>query len=299
MNRHSFTNVLFSATLLAAIPGMARGQQCPDWSPEFNQIDDPVALQQLESERSEDWPNLNPQMNGGISIQQGIQSLDQAIQQYQQELQQAQQAWLATRSSSAPMPKMNGTECRSSNNMEAAAMAAAWRSGQYAQRHPCGTGQRSTLLVAGPECRPSLTHRSTRWVRGPLIRGVGLGSYAASFESGAASEAGSNVSKRSGMVNSVTKSWRPPAEQQQAQDSLAQSAALADPFADPESNSGATSASSSAASSDAFIATSASTTSSIQTSDIPSAAAFCGRVIKQEDVYYRRCSRHATASRNE
>jgi hypothetical protein len=65
-------------------------------------------------------------------------------------------------------------------------------------------------------------------------------------------------------VNSVTKSWKPPAEQQQAQDSLAQSTVLADPFADSESNSSATG--SDALNSDDS-ATSASTTSSIQTSD--------------------------------
>lgn len=57
-----------------------------------------------------------------------------------------------------------------------------------------------------------------------------------SFDSGAASEAGLNISKRSGMVNSVTKNWKPPAEQLQAQDSLAQSTTLADPFADSNSN---------------------------------------------------------------
>jgi len=74
--KHQSPNVLLSVTLLAAMSSMAWGQQCSDWSPEFDQIDDPVALQQLQSARSEGWPNLNPQMNGGISLQQGIQSLD-------------------------------------------------------------------------------------------------------------------------------------------------------------------------------------------------------------------------------
>jgi hypothetical protein len=44
------------------------------------------------------------------------------------------------------------------------------------------------------------------------------------------------VSKRSGMVNSVTRNWQPPAEQQALQDSLAQNTALTDPFADPVVN---------------------------------------------------------------
>ncbi len=247
--KHQTPNVLLSVTLLAATSSMAWGQQCSDWSPEFDQIDDPVALQQLQSARSEGWPNLNPQMNGGISLQQGIQSLDQAIQQFQQQLQQAQQAWLATRSSNAPMPKMNGAECRNSNNM-GAAMAAAC---EVDNMHNAILSAQGTIDLA--RCRagmPAASHPSFDSMgSGTSDPGGGFGSHAASFESGAASVAGLNVSKRSGMVNSVTKGWRPPAEQQQAQDSLAQSAALADPFADSESNSGATSSSGSVASSDA------------------------------------------------
>lgn len=275
MNRYTLTNVLFSATLLAAITTMARGQQCPDWSPEFDQIDDPVALQQLQQERSEGWPNLNPQTNGGIGIQQGIQSLDQAIQQYQQELQQAQQAWLATRSNNAPMPKMNGTECRNSNNM-GAAMAAAC---EVDNMHNAILAAQGTIDLA--RCRagmPAVSHSSFDSMgSGTSYPGGGFGSYAASFDSGAASEAGLNVSRRSGMVNSVTKNWHPPVEQQQAQDSLAQSTTLADPFAEPEVSDGGTAASanqgtsgnvaSSNASNSDDSATSASATSSLQSSD--------------------------------
>jgi hypothetical protein len=247
--KHQSPNVLLSVTLLAAMSSMAWGQQCSDWSPEFDQIDDPVALQQLQSARSEGWPNLNPQMNGGISLQQGIQSLDQAIQQFQQQLQQAQQAWLATRSSNAPMPKMNATECRNSNNM-GAAMAAAC---EVDNMHNAILAAQGRIDLA--RCRagmPATSHSSFDSMgSGTSYPGGGSGSYAPSFESGAASVAGLNVSKRSGMVNSVTKGWHPPAAQQQAQDSLAQSAPLADPFADSESNSSATSSSGSVASSDA------------------------------------------------
>jgi hypothetical protein len=275
MNRYMLTNVFFNAMLLAAIPIMARGQQCPDWSPEFDQIDDPVALQQLQQGRSEGWPNLNPLTNGGISIQQGIQSLDQSIQQYQQQLQQAEQAYMATRSSNTPMPKMNGTECRNSNNM-GAAMAAAC---EVDNMHNAILAAQGTIDLA--RCRagmPAVSHSSFDSMgSGTPYTGGGFGSYAASFNSGAASEAGLNVSKRSGMVNLVTKSWHPPAEQQQAQDSLAQSTTLADPFAEPEVSDGGTAASANqgtsgnAASSNASnsddSATSANATNSFQSSD--------------------------------
>src|SRR5580658_10519849 len=177
--KHESPNVLLSVTLLAAMSSMAWGQQCSDWSPEFDQIDDPVALQQLQSARSEGWPNLNPQMNGGISLQQGIQSLDQAIQQFQQQLQQAQQAWLATRSSNAPMPKMNATECRNSNNM-GAAMAAAC---EVDNMHNAILAAQGTIDLA--RCRagmPATSHSSFDSMgSGTSYPGGGSGSYAPSF----------------------------------------------------------------------------------------------------------------------
>ena len=241
--------MLFSVTLLAVMSSMAWGQQCPDWSPEFDQIDDPVALQQLQSARSEGWPNLNPQMNGGITLQQGIESLDQAIQQFQQQLQQAQQAWLATRSSKRSHAEDEWDRVQKSNNM-GAAMAAAC---EVDNMHNAILAAQGTIDLA--RCRagmPATSHSSFDSTgSGTSYPGGGSGSYAPSFASGAASVAGLNVSKRSGMVNSVTKGWHPPATQQQAEDSLAQSATLADPFADPESKGSATGSSGSVASSDA------------------------------------------------
>ena len=170
--KHQTPNVLLSVTLLAATSSMAWGQQCWTGRPNSTRLTTLLRCNNCQWARSEGWPNLNPQMNGGISLQQGIQSLDQAIQQFQQQLQQAQQAWLATRSGNAPMPKMNGAESEIQTTW-------ALRWPPHAKWTICTMPSfrhraRSTLLVAGPECRQLLTHRSTRWDREPLIQVVGL-----------------------------------------------------------------------------------------------------------------------------
>lgn len=53
------------------------------------------------------------------------------------------------------------------------------------------------------------------------------------FEQGAQAAATANISKRADMARSVTKGWKPPVEQQAAQNNLAESTSLADPFTNP------------------------------------------------------------------
>jgi hypothetical protein len=229
MKRHTLTNVLLGVILLAAMSSVASGQQCPDWSPKFDQIEDSIAVQQLQSQRSQGWPSLDPARNGGVSIQQGIQGLDQLIQQYEQALRQSQQAWMQVRSGNGPMPNVTSDQCRSMGN-SGAAMAAACEA----------TNDHNAILAAeGTEdlarCRAGLPPGSYSSLdsmgSGPSYSGGGLGGGSTAWDRGAASVADLNVSKRSGMVNAVTRNWQPPVEQQVAQSSLTQNTALSDPFA--------------------------------------------------------------------
>jgi hypothetical protein len=274
MKSQTLTNAILSATLLASLPSAGWGQQCSDWSPKFDQINDSVALRELESERSQGWPNLNPATNGGISLQQGIQQLDQVIQQYQQALQQNQQIWLQVRGSSGPMPNVTSDQCRSMSSASAA-MAAACE---------VANDRNAILAAEGTEdiarCRagmPAGSYASFPSMGSGGTSAEGLGGGATPWDQGVASVAGLNVSKRAGMVNSVTRNWQPPAEQQAASTSLAQNTTLADPLADTGA-SGSTSSSVSAnssgssttddvADSDDSAATSANATSDSQWAD--------------------------------
>jgi hypothetical protein len=216
------------SVLVAFVAANCYGQtNCSDWSPYFDQIDDPAAVQQLQSQRAQGWPSFNPANNGGASLQQSVAQGDQLIAQIRQQMAQTYQAWSATRGSNLQSINVTHAECQSAAG---ANMAAA------CEYH----NERNELLgVEGMNdlmrCRASMPEGQYGAMpvagggenAGPLT----AGGYAA-YQQGANSVAELNVTKRGAMVNSALRNWQAPTEQADETTSLAQNTSLADPFAD-------------------------------------------------------------------
>lgn len=215
-----------------AVAGAAWAQ-CPDWSPYFNQIDDPAAVQVLQSERAQGWPNFNPANNGGASLQQSIAAGDQLITQIRQQMQQTYQTWAATRASNTQSIIVSHAQCQTAAG---ANMAAACEY-HNEQNELLGVQGLNDLM----RCRAGMPQGSYSAMPGAASSGAGGaspsgGSGNGAYQQGANSVSDGNVAKREGMVSSAMRNWQAPAEQQTPTTTLAQNTSLTDPFADAASN---------------------------------------------------------------
>jgi hypothetical protein len=218
----------FSVLVIAiSVASCAAQTSCPDWSSYFDQIDDPAAVQQLQSQRAEGWPSINPANNGGNTLQQSIAQSDALISQIKQQMSQTYQSWAGTRASSAQTINVTHAECQSASGANTAAAC---------EYHNL---QNELLSVEGMNdlmrCRAGMPQAVYGAV--PEVGGGGNagpftpGGYAA-YKQGADSVAAVNVMKRGGMVSTALKNWKAPIEQQDAVTTLAQNASLTDPFSD-------------------------------------------------------------------
>lgn len=226
------------ALVVLGLGSIARGQQCPDWAPQFDQIQSPQMRQAVESNRQRGWDHVIQQgIAQGASLDQQIAQGESALPTLRQTAANAQQC-IAQIGSGPGSGRVSGAQCDHLPQGAGALMAC-----QCQESITNDTILATQGTIDLMKCRRGNGFHATPTPLGgasgnashPDLGESDSGSAAITpMQRGAKSVADLNVAKRGNMVNSATNSWQPPSEMRNSSETSSQSAALADPFADSE-----------------------------------------------------------------
>lgn len=211
--------------LLFSLPMVSGQSSCPDWSPKFDQIDDPSLLQGVRQMRATGWAAVIQQgVAQGVSAQQQIATFEQTLQQMQMQVAADQSTWRQI--GVGPKPRVNAQACK--NPSGDAAFAA------LCDEH---LKQNGILLTEGTldimRCYAGLLPGTT------VLSGTGgtpdsprsqqNTAESSMYDSALAQQ---NLSKRDQMVRKVAAAWSAPQQLRTSSSSL-DVTNLSDPFASP------------------------------------------------------------------